>query len=115
MPLIGPALFRIRLAVRRKTRKYAVEVLRIFEVETYQRCRIGIVYNVFLKKRIAVPALAVYYVSDQAAQKSDVRAGPDLCMDIAKGRRPCEARVNMHQNRTMVCLGLKRPPEGDRV
>ena len=113
--LIRPACVIIIFAALRKTGENAVKVLRILESRVYQNSGIGIVANIFLEKRIAVPSLAVNYIVDQRSEENYIGAGAYLHMNVAERRGAREARVNMDQLGPMFGLRPERPAKCDRV
>ena len=110
--LIGPGVVLVGPLVGGKTGENAVQVLRIPVIRMDQGRRIGVVENVFPEKGVTVPAFGFKDVADQPAEKGDVRARPDLHVDIAKGRRAGEARIDVDQDGAVVRPGFQGPAEG---
>ena len=90
-----------------------MQLLGVLEARIDQCCGIRIIHGIFHEKGIGVPSVAVDDMSDERTEKDDVCACAYLHMNIAQCRSACKTRVDMHQDCTVVGLGLERLAEGN--
>ena len=98
-----------------EAREDAVQLFGVLEVVADDRRGVRVVDDERLEERVAVPALAVDDVVDEAAQESDVRPGADRRVDIGHGAGAREPRIDVDDLGAVLDLGLHGPAEGHRM
>src|SRR6267154_6715712 len=93
--VVGP--LRYAALVGRESRKHSVVVLGVLVVRGDDRRGIGVVHDPRAKERVPVPSFAFDDVTDDAAQKGDVRPGAHGGVDVGDGAGASETRIDVDE------------------
>ena len=99
--------------VLHQPRKHSVVVLGVLVVRGDDRRCIGVVHHPRAKEGVLVPSFAFKDVTDDAAQKRDIRTGAQGGVDVGDGASASETRIDVNDLGPVLDLGLHGPAEGD--